>query len=166
MQFFTPGQSELVDRLADMIIPVDERSPGAHEAKASLFIDLMAAGSGQDIQNAWREGLAAVDAEARRRFQAPFLKGAAARQDAILAAIAVSELHPETAAQRFFVLIEAMTVDGYYTSAVGIHRELCYKRNTPMHAFTGCAHPEHGSARHSTSLAMTPPSTTMLAPVM
>ncbi len=36
-----------------------------------------------------------------------------------------------------------MTIDGYYTSAIGIHKELEYKGNTALAEFPGCTHPEH-----------------------
>ena len=51
-QFFTPEQMEMLDQLTEMIIPADDHSPGAREAKVGLFIDLIVAYSGQDVQRA------------------------------------------------------------------------------------------------------------------
>jgi Gluconate 2-dehydrogenase subunit 3 len=143
LQFFTPEQNELLDRLAEMIIPADERSPGAHEAKVSLFIDVMVANSGAAAQNAWSDALRAIDAEAGRRHGAAFLKCSPAQQDQILAWMAANETNPETQLERFFVQLKAMVINGYYTSAVGIHRDLRYQGNRPAHEFIGCAHPDH-----------------------
>src|SRR5882724_6313957 len=41
-QFFTAGEFQLVDLLAELIIPEDD-SPGAHDAGVSEFIDFMVA---------------------------------------------------------------------------------------------------------------------------
>jgi hypothetical protein len=38
-----------------------------------------------------------------------------------------------------------LTVDGYYTSHVGIHQELHYKGNAYLKHFVACTHPEHKS---------------------
>jgi glucoside 3-dehydrogenase (cytochrome c) hitch-hiker subunit len=143
LQFFTPAENELLDRLTDLIIPTDDHSPGAHGAQVSLFIDLMAANSKKDAQEKWRSGLAAVDAEAQRRFQQRFLKCSAGQQDRILAAMAASEAKPSTEIERFFVRLKSMTVDGYYTSSIGIQQELEYRGNTALAEFPGCTHPEH-----------------------
>ena len=42
-----------------------------------------------------------------------------------------------------FARLKLMTLDGYYTSAIGIHRELQYKGNAVLAEFPGCRHPEH-----------------------
>ena len=42
----------MLDQLTEMIIPADDHSPGAREAKVGLFIDLIVAHSGEDVQRA------------------------------------------------------------------------------------------------------------------
>ena len=143
LQFFTPEQNALLDRLSDMIIPTDDRSPGAHEAKVSYFIDLMAANSRKDAQQQWVAGLKTVEAEAQKRFQKPFLRCSSEEQDRIMATMAANEGRPATEVERFFARLKSMTIDGYYTSAIGIHKELQYKGNTAVAEFPGCTHPEH-----------------------
>jgi len=143
LQFFSPAQNELVDRLADMIIPADEHSPGAHAAQVSFFIDLMVANSNQNVQQQWTAGLQAVESEAHGRFQQPFRKGSPEQQDQILAAMAANEGKPSTDLERFFARLKSMTIDGYYTSAIGIHKDLQYKGNTAVAEFPGCTHREH-----------------------
>ena len=143
LQFFSPAQNELLDRLSDLIIPTDDHSPGAHEAKVSFFIDLMAANSKSDVQQQWVSGLKAVEAEAQSRFRKPFLKLSPQQQDQIMAAMAANEGKPSTELEHFFARLKSMTIDGYYTSAIGIHKDLQYKGNTALAEFPGCTHPEH-----------------------
>ncbi len=143
LQFFSPAQNELIDRLSDMIIPTDDHSPGAHEAKVSYFIDLMVANSRKEVQEQWASGLKAVETEAEKQFQKPFLKCSAGQQDQIMAAMAANEGQPTTELERFFARLKSMTIDGYYTSPIGIHKDLQYKGNTAVAEFPGCTHPEH-----------------------
>lgn len=146
LQFFSPAQNDLLDRLSDLIIPTDAHSPGAHDAKVSLFIDLMAANSVRNVQQEWLSGLKAVEAEAQKRFSKPFLQCDPASQDQIMAAMAANEGSPKTDMERFFARLKSMTIDGYYTSAIGIHKDLQYKGNTALAEFPGCTHPEHQKA--------------------
>ena len=143
LQFFTPAQNDLLDRLSDMIIPTDSHSPGAHEAKVSLFIDLMIANSKKDAQDQWTSGLKTVEADAQKRFSKPFLKLTPEQQDQIMAAMAANEAKPSSELEHFFVRLKSMTIDGYYTSSIGIHKDLQYKGNTALAEFPGCTHPEH-----------------------
>jgi hypothetical protein len=143
LQFFTPGQDALLDRLSEMIIPADNRSPGAHEARVSRFIDNIVGNSAKEIQEQWTAGLELVEDEARRRFDKAFLQCHPAQQDQILAAMAAAEPEPKTPVERFFARLKLMTVDGYYTSTIGIHRELQYKGNAVLTEFPGCGHEEH-----------------------
>ena len=57
--------------------------------------------------------------------------------------MASAEPEPKTRVERFFARLKLMTVDGYYTSAIGIHRELEYKGNAVLTEFPGCGHEEH-----------------------
>lgn len=142
-EFFNPEQIELLAQLTEMIIPADDSSPGAREANVSLFIDLMVSHSGQDTQEQWSSGLKLVEAEAQKRYGQAFLKCSAAEQDRIMAAMAAGEPGPQTALERFFARVKLMTIDGYYTSAIGIHRELRYKGNAVLTEFPGCRHSDH-----------------------
>jgi hypothetical protein len=144
LQFFSPAQNGLLDRLSDIIIPTDDHSPGAHEAKVSLFIDLMVANSDKKVQDAWVDGLKAVDAEAQNRFQRSFLACDAQQQDQIVAAMAKNENgKSNTELELFFTRLKSMTIDGYYTSAIGIHKDLRYIGHEVLAEYVGCTHPEH-----------------------
>ena len=50
---------------------------------------------------------------------------------------------PTRPEERFFVTAKRATIDGYYTSAIGIHQDLQYQGNTALAEFPGCTHPEH-----------------------
>lgn len=143
LQFFGPAQNEVLDRLTDIIIPTDDHSPGAHEAKVSYFIDLMVASSNKSVQDEWVAGLKAVEADAQSRFGKAFLRCSLEQQDQIMAAMAANEGKPSTELERFFARLKSMTIDGYYTSEIGIHKDLQYKGNTALAEFPGCTHPEH-----------------------
>jgi len=142
-QFFTPEQMGLLDQLTEMIIPADDHSPGAREAKAGLFIDSIVAYSGKDVQQQWSAALKLVEAEAQKRASRPFVKCSAAERDQIVAAMAAGEAEPKTELEQFFARLKSLTLDGYYTSAIGIHQELQYKGNAVLSEFPGCSHSDH-----------------------
>lgn len=143
LQYFSPEQSELLARLTEMILPADDHSPGAREVQVNLFIDLIVSHSGKDMQDQWSSGLKLVDGEAQKSTGKPFSQCGAAEQDRILAAMAAGESEPKTELERFFTRLKLMTIDGYYTSAIGIHRELKYKGNAVLSDFPGCRHTDH-----------------------
>jgi hypothetical protein len=126
LQFFTPAENELVDQLAEIIIPADAHSPGAHAARVSLFADLMVATSNDSIKEQWRDGV--------RLFQEAMANSSPAEA---LAQAAAHETHPTTDLERFFVALKQMTVNGYYTSEIGIHQDLEYIGNTYVAEFPG-----------------------------
>jgi len=143
LQFFTPEQNAIIDALAEMIIPADERSPGARDAKVFVFIDLMVANSSEQVKNDWVSGIRILQREAEMRYHAPFASCTAHQREELLAAMAAHETDPSTYLERFFVSLKTATVDGYYTSAIGIHQELRYKGNSVLAEFPGCTHPDH-----------------------
>ncbi len=141
--FFTAQEMKTLERLSEIIIPADDHSPGAAEALVNRFIDVMVSDAGGSAQRIWRNGLAAVDAEANRRYGKPFRSCEASQQDSVVATMAANELDPSAELERFFRTLKRMTIDGYYTSKIGIHQELEYQGNTAVAEFEGCTHPEH-----------------------
>jgi Gluconate 2-dehydrogenase subunit 3 len=132
LQYFTEEESLLLDQLMEIILPTDDHSPGAHEARTNLFADLMVATSGDAVKKQWRDGLSLMREEAAGSSLADALHKAAAGEE-----------HPTTDLERFFVPLKQMTVNGYYTSTTGIHQEMEYIGNTYLAAFPECTHPEH-----------------------
>jgi hypothetical protein len=132
LQFFSEQESGLLDQLMEMIIPADDHSPGAHEAGTNLFADLMVATSDAAVKKQWRDGIRLIRKQAAASSLADALSKAAANEE-----------NPTTDLEHFFVTLKQMTVNGYYTSATGIHKEMEYIGNTYLAAFPECTHPEH-----------------------
>ena len=132
------AQLATLETLVEAIIPADERSPGAREARVADYIDLLLGEVDESIALQWMGGLAELDEEATTRFKVPFARLDAAQTDAILAAISGNEDDPQTPLESFFVMTKSATIDGYYTSEIGIHRELQYKGNKFLNEFVGC----------------------------
>jgi hypothetical protein len=128
--FFTPAELALVDELSDMIIPTDDRAPGARAAGVAAYIDARLAESlERERQTAWRTGLAAVEALSREMNSKTFLVSTAEQRLAVLTRMAAGEANPTAPAEKFFVELKAQTVFAYYTSKIGIHDDQQYKGN-------------------------------------
>lgn len=132
LQFFSEEENAFLDQLMEMIIPADSHSPGAHAAKTSQFADLMVSSSEDAVKQKWRDGIRSFQEEARKSSFADVLEKSAADEE-----------NPKTDQERFFALVKAMTVNGYYTSKIGIEQEMEYIGNTYVGEFPGCTHPEH-----------------------
>jgi hypothetical protein len=127
LQFFTEQETEMLDQLMEMIIPGDGHSPGAHAAKVNLFADLMIATSSDAVKQQWRRGLQFMREEAAHSSLQEALAKSAAHEDS-----------PGNELEHFFVQLKAMTVQGYYTSLIGIHDDLQYQGNTYVESFPSC----------------------------
>jgi hypothetical protein len=137
LQFFSAQENDLLDRVAEMILPTDDHSPGAHEAKVSLYIDLVVANSPESTKRQWKERLGA--------FAGEFGKLAQPEQAAMLNRLAAAEKNPSSPAEHFFVNMKSATLVGYYTSQVGLLKELGYVGNAVLSGFPGC--PAGGSLK-------------------
>jgi Gluconate 2-dehydrogenase subunit 3 len=142
-KFFNAGQMALITTVSELIIPTDAHSPGARDADVPQFIDLMISESSAETKKLWTDGLAAIDKLSREKNQAEFNKATNEQQVALLTEISKNEMKPVTLEERFFKEIKNRTIDGYYTSKIGITQELNYKGNTYLKEFKGCTHPEH-----------------------
>jgi hypothetical protein len=132
--FFNAEEQALLDRLMEIIVPADEHSPGAHAAGVPAFADLMLSTGPAEARNHWRSGLAAFRAAAEK-----------VRLEDVVRQAALEEQQPRTELGRFFVDLKRMTIDGYYTSSIGIHQEMGYEGNEYRKAAPACDHPEHGA---------------------
>lgn len=132
--FFRAEEQALLDRLMEIIIPADEHSPGAHAARVPAFADLMLSTGPEEAKSHWRSGLAAFRAAAEKD-----------RLEDVVHRAALEEQHPRTELGKFFVDLKRMTIDGYYTSSIGIHQELRYEGNEYRKEAPACHHPEHGA---------------------
>src|SRR6266487_303628 len=138
LKVLAPAQFATLEVLVDAIIPTDERSPGAKQARVADYIDLLLSESDRELTLQWLGGFAALDVEAMSRFRAPFGRLAAGQIDAILQTISRNEKAPQTPLETFFVIAKQATIRGYYTSEIGIHQDLRYKGNQFLREFVGC----------------------------
>jgi hypothetical protein len=142
-KYFTPVEMRFLGALSETVIPADEHSPGAIAAGVPEYIDRIVSAGSEQLKQIWSQGLTAVDASARASHGDIFAACTPEQQVAVLRALAANEDHPKTASEEFFVTLKRATIDGYYTSAIGIHRDLEYQGNTMVHDFPGCTHAEH-----------------------
>jgi hypothetical protein len=130
-----PHEYQTLERLADLIIPPDEKSPGAVAAGACEFIDLLASQNPR-LQAIYTGGIAWVDQAMKRRYSADFGSAKPNQQTALLDLIAYrknesAELGPGI---EFFEWARRMVVDAYYTSPIGI-KAIGYMGNTAVAKF-------------------------------
>lgn len=143
-RFFSAQQVQTLAVVSDLIIPDDDHSPGARAARVHEYMDTIVSESDWKTKQLWAEGLAALDATAKAQLGKAFLECTAAQQVALLDRISKNEDHPATIEEQFFAAVKRATIDGYYTSEIGIHNELEYQGNTALADFPGCRHPQHG----------------------
>lgn len=141
-KFFNAEQIQTVATLSELIIPADEHSPGARAAGVYEYIDTVVGESGQ--REFWTQGLAAMDRAAEAEHGRKFTGCTCEEQVTLLEKISQNEEHPSTLEERFFVAFKRATIDGYYTSKIGIHKELEYQGNAAQADFEGCRH-DHGT---------------------
>ena len=143
--FFNEHQYKTVDVVSELIIPTTD-TPGATAAGVAAYIDFMVKEDPR-LQEPYRQGLVWLDKKANDLSKANFINLKPDQQTAILTLISqpAAGRDPDATGRDFFRTIKSMTVDGYYTSKIGIHEELKYKGNDYLTEFPGCTHPEHKS---------------------
>ncbi len=136
--FFTKDEFALLDVLTEMIVPADDRSPGAHAAKVAAYIDKTTAEAiDPEAKTSWRKGLAAMNELSASATNKSFLKATKDQQMALLTKIAAAEKDPKTPAEKFFTQLKQTTAFAYYSSKIGIHQEMNYKGNVLLTQFVG-----------------------------
>jgi len=123
---------QTLERLTDLIIPVENGAPGAVAARAAAWIDMLASENAQ-LKEIYTTGLAWLDGAMKASGAADFVSAPAAEQTAMLDRIAYRRNQtPELAPGiEFFTWARRMTVDAFYTSEIGI-RDIDYQGNRPM----------------------------------
>jgi gluconate 2-dehydrogenase subunit 3-like protein len=148
-QFFKPEQFATVKVLAEIILPTDDE-PGANEAKVADYIDFVIFSAREfepSMQREWIDGLAFLDSESQKQFGKPFHSASATDRVRLLTEMSLPErdLTAHHEGYSFFRLVKDMTVEGFYTSQVGLIDVLNYQGMNYMAEFPGCTHPEHQS---------------------
>lgn len=128
----TAHEYRTLERLCDLIIPVENGAPGALAAGAPAWIDMLA-GANDELKEIYTSGFDWLDAAMKRRGAADFVTAPPAEQTALLDLIAYTrnespELGPGI---DFFWWVRRMTVDAFYTSEIGI-RDIDYRGNTAL----------------------------------
>ena len=131
----TPPQFRTLERLTDLIVPVDNGKPGAVQAQVPAWIDSLLTVNAE-LKGRYVAGLAWLDQTMQARHGSEFARATAEQQTALLDRIAYRknrspELDPGI---DFFTLARRMTVDGFYTSPIGMPD--LYPGNTPRTEFT------------------------------
>jgi len=171
--FFSPHHYQMVEHLAEMIIPEDD-TPGAKKAGVAEFIDFMVANrvpmstsrdvrstadaiaAGNEAQQRFIAGLGWMNARSHSAFGREFMECAPLQQTSLLEEVAYkAKFKPATeSGQAFFRLIRDYTVVGYYTTKIGLESLGYPGLRTVWPKMPACPHPddpEHARLREPAS---------------
>lgn len=129
--FFTKHEMATITVLADIIIPKDDVSGSASEAKVPEFIEFIV----KDIPEhkvPMRGGLKWLDVYSFNKFQKSFVEASAAQQISIVDEIAYpKKAKPEVRpGVTFFNRMRDLTASGFYTTEMGV-KDIGYVGNAP-----------------------------------
>lgn len=140
-KFFNQHEWKTVHVLADYIIPKDDHSGSATDAKVPEYIDYLLAEKDANVntQIAIRGGLGWLDTESRKRFEKTFIDASDAQRKQILDDIAYpAKAKPEMSyGVTFFNRFRDMTASGFFSSAIG-WQDLQYQGNIFNPKYDGC----------------------------
>ncbi len=130
-KFFTAAELSTITILGDIIIPKDEHSGSASDAKVADFIEFMVKDQ-PNLQLPMRGGLKWLDVKSLKLFKKSFSEATAEQRIQLVDLIAYPDKAlPENAAGvSFFDTIRGLTATGFFTSKIGIE-DLGYKGNQP-----------------------------------
>lgn len=138
---FTATERRACTALCDVIIPADDHSPSAATIGVPEFIDEWVSAPYPDQRRDRTivvEGLAWLDAEAQRRFQADFAAASEKQKTALCDDICHTAMAKDEfkKAARFFARFRDLTATGFYTTPEGI-KDLGHIGNMPLPRFDG-----------------------------
>jgi hypothetical protein len=143
-KFFTAHEWATVRMLVDYIIPRDERSGSATDAKVPEYMDFLLAEKDANVNNqiAIRGGLGWLDTECHKRFEKTFIASTDAQRREVLDDIAYPQkAKPEMShGVTFFNRFRDMTASGFFSSAMG-WKDLRYIGNVANPGYDGCPQP-------------------------
>ena len=148
-QFFKSEEYETVQILTEMIIPTDDQ-PGAREAQVASYLDFLlysAAEFQPALQDQWTQGLTQLDQVSMAKEGKRFRQLTLPERTKVLTEMSLPEHDPKAhhPGFEFYRLVKEMTVEGFYTSRVGLIEVLGYQGLSYLDEFPGCTHPEHQS---------------------
>ena len=129
-KFFTDHEMATITILADIIIPKDEVSGSATDAKVPEFIEFIVKDM-PNHQTPMRGGLRWLDMQCLKRFERSFKDCGHDQQMQMVDEIAWPDKAKPEKKQgvAFFNLMRNLTATGFYTSAIGV-KDLGYAGNT------------------------------------
>ena len=129
--FFTPHEMQAITILGDIIIPKDEVSGSASDAKVPDFIEFIVKDK-PEHQVPMRGGLRWLDMQCFSRYKNSFAECTSKQQMEIVDDIAwPKKAKPEMKpGVTFFNLMRNLTATGFYTSEIGV-KDVGYIGNTP-----------------------------------
>ena len=140
-KFFTAHEWRTVRMLADYVIPRDERSGSATDARVPEFMDFLMADKDASLTSkvAMRGGLAWLDAECRRRFTKNFVAATDAQRRQVLDDIAWPAKAPPKLSHgvAFFTRFRDLTASGFFSSEMG-WKDVRYVGNVAVKEWNGC----------------------------
>lgn len=130
-KFFTEAEMATITILGDIIIPKDDISGSASDAKVPDFIEFIVKEK-EEHQVPMRGGLRWLDLQCLNRFDKPFKDCDTKQQMELVDEIAWPEkAKPEMkAGVAFFSLVRNLTASGFYTSEIGV-KDIGYMGNKP-----------------------------------
>lgn len=128
-KFFTDHEMATITILADIIIPKDEISGSASEAKVPEFIEFIV----HDMpshQVPMKGGLRWLDMQSLKSYEKPFKDCAQQQQIELIDKIAYPKKAKPEMSQgvKFFSLMRNLTATGFYTSEIGV-KDIGYAGN-------------------------------------
>lgn len=136
--FFSKDEYAALDELMETLIPADDHSPGAKAAGCAAYWDKRLTETQEaDEKQRWHDGLKSLEAMCQEKFGKSIAQVAPEQRGQLLEAISKNELHPNTPEEKFFNSLKAGTAFAYYSSDIGIHKEMEYKGNVYLKEFVG-----------------------------
>jgi gluconate 2-dehydrogenase gamma chain len=130
-KFFNAHEIGTIAILADIIIPKDEVSGSATDAKVADFIEFIVKDK-PEHQVPMRGGLRWLDLACMKQFDKPFKECSSSQQIEIVDQLAYPrKVKPENKpGAAFFTLMRNLTITGFYTTEIGF-KDVGYMGNKP-----------------------------------
>jgi gluconate 2-dehydrogenase gamma chain len=138
-RFLTPAEHTFVEELTETIIPADSHSGGAKAAKVADYIEqTLRERPSTTGQSDFKEGLRLMELMSQHYCGKSFVASSSDEKIAVLTVLSKNIDMTELPEVRFFRDLRELTIQGYYTSKIGIHDDQDYKGNVTQVEFVGC----------------------------